>query len=195
MKLGYLWIAITIVLLAVFFWPKAASKVDDGFTAEARGDSFYKNMACTCIGFTASQNNCKSCAQYTDCYGIPLSCHYGCYAKLNETWRSVYCGSEGAADYPKDKASCEARNGTWEAIGLSPQEVCVLPTADAGTVCTDSSQCQGACVAELSQSDYDKLMRYHIPIPTSGKCTSTTSSVGCNAYVENGVVNGILCVD
>lgn len=196
MERNHILIIVAVLLLILFFWPKTNSREDDFFTAEIRGDSHYQNMACTCIGLTVSQNNCKSCTQYTDCYGVPVSCHFGCQGKINGTWQPTYCSNGTAVpSIPADNASCTAQGGTWGPIGLSPEYVCVLPTTDSGKTCFDSSECQGACVAELNSLEYEILSKYHIPIRTNGKCTSSTSGVGCNAYVENGLVTGVLCVD
>ncbi len=196
MKKAILLVVFAVVLLLVmFFWPKANSRVDDDFTASSAGKSYYENFGCTCVGFTVPQMNCRSCAQYVDCYGIPVSCVSGCRKEINGTWQGVYCSSGSVIVYPKDKESCEAHGGRWGPIGLSPAEVCVLPTKDAGKICWDSSQCEGACVATLSQDAYERLVTTHVPIFTAGTCTASNAGVGCNAYVENGVVSGILCID
>ncbi|MEK6852565.1 MAG: hypothetical protein AABX59_01670, partial [Nanoarchaeota archaeon] len=81
-----------------------------------------------------------------------------------------------------DKESCEAVGGDWGRIGLRLDEICNLPTSDAGKKCTDSDQCEGSCIGESEDS-------------TSGTCTAWTITVGCHAFVEDGKVRGILCVD
>lgn len=94
---------------------------------------------------------------------------------------------------PKDKESCEAQGGKWGNIGLSPEDVCNLPTSDAGKECSDSDECEGSCIAELSKRDWDKAV-YGV-VYTKGKCTAWKITVGCHAFVEDGKVEGILCVD
>jgi hypothetical protein len=54
-------LAVLLLLLAAFFWPKTGSVWDDDATANVAGTSFYKNMECSCIGFTALRNDCRSC--------------------------------------------------------------------------------------------------------------------------------------
>lgn len=199
----YIAFGIAIVLFVTFFWPKTNSIWDDGATATLAGKTYYKNMVCACIGFTALRNDCKSCTQHVDCYGVPVSCSFSCRQEANGTWRDVSCGdldsnlsnNSSNSSYPADKDSCESQGGQWGPVGLSPKEICVMPTTDAGKVCSDSRDCQSACVANLSVADYNNLVKYHIPIHTTGRCTAWKVGVGCNAYVENGVVNGILCVD
>ncbi len=96
---------------------------------------------------------------------------------------------------PKDKATCEAQGGRWGRIGLSPVESCNLPTSDAGTVCSDSSECESLCIADLSQADRDRLMRGKVTIETTGKCAPWRIVVGCIPRVEEGKVTGLLCID
>jgi len=94
----------------------------------------------------------------------------------------------------KDKSSCEALGGTWRRIGLSPRESCNLPTSDGGKECSDASECEGACIAELSGAELENAM-HGSAIRTKGKCTQWRITVGCQARVEDGVVHGMLCVD
>jgi len=93
-----------------------------------------------------------------------------------------------------DQDSCEALGGTWDRIGLSPRESCNLPTSDAGKPCSDDGECEGACIAELSDEQKDLAM-HGVPVETGGKCTSWRIMVGCQARVNDGLVRGILCVD
>lgn len=95
---------------------------------------------------------------------------------------------------PDTKASCEAAGGTWAAFGISPIEKCVLPASDAGKECSDSSECEGSCIAELSKEDNDKVSRGEA-VPAKGKCTSSKSVFGCFPIVTQGKVDGILCID
>jgi len=89
-SMNYLIYAVVAVLvLLAIFWPKTSSKSDDYFTV-ANGE-FIKNYDCQCIGFTAPQNNCLSCTQYTDCYGIPTSCQYSCKRLIGDMWQDEPC--------------------------------------------------------------------------------------------------------
>lgn len=94
---------------------------------------------------------------------------------------------------PTNKESCLATGGRWGRIGLSLNEVCNLPTFDAGKQCSNSNDCEGSCLAELSKEDWDKAAKGIVY--TKGKCTAWKITVGCQAFVENGKVEGILCVD
>jgi hypothetical protein len=92
---------------------------------------------------------------------------------------------------PTTKTECEAQNGEWKRIGLDLTESCNLKTGDGGSVCSDTADCQGDCIAELTgreQRDGDTII-------TTGKCAAWTRTTGCHAFVENGRVNGVICKD
>jgi len=94
---------------------------------------------------------------------------------------------------PTDKESCEVLGGKWGRIGLSLEEGCNLPPSDAGKECSDSDECEGSCIAELSEEEWENAI--HGVVYTKGKCTAWKITVGCRDFVENGKVEGILCVD
>ena len=94
---------------------------------------------------------------------------------------------------PFSKETCEAAGGVWGRVGLSLNEKCNLPTSDAGKECSSSSDCQGSCIAELSQEEWDRAAKGIVY--TNGKCSAWKIVVGCRAFVEGGKVEGILCID
>lgn len=99
-------------------------------------------------------------------------------------------------DIPKNEKDCIAQDGQWGKIGLYPEEVCNIPASDAGKICNDSGECQGSCIAALSEKEYNALRSERgKSIRTNGACSSWLIIVGCLPVVENGRVNGILCVD
>ena len=92
MNKKYLAIAIVIIILLLipFFYPKTNGIWDDSFTAHTRGQ--YKNMDCTCIGFTAMKPGLsRSATQIQLCYGIPTNCVYTCKKDINGTWQEIDC--------------------------------------------------------------------------------------------------------
>jgi len=95
---------------------------------------------------------------------------------------------------PKDEASCLALGGRWDRIGMNPRKQCNLPTADAGRVCSDSSDCEGTCLAGLTDSQMNDA-RAGKSIKITGACTPWRITVGCQARVQSGKVEGILCLD
>src|SRR5262245_7928961 len=55
--------------------------------------------------------------------------------------------------YPSTPSACADVGGLWGPAGLSRQLICTLVTHDAGQVCGDSGECEGACLVDL---DTDK---------------------------------------
>src|SRR5678815_476164 len=55
-----------------------------------------------------------------------------------------------AALDPRNVAACKARGGRTEPVCLAGVPACVIHHRDAGRSCTDSSQCRGKCVIDLS---------------------------------------------
>jgi hypothetical protein len=108
------------------------------------------------------------------------------------------CFSEKEADkiaeYPKDKESCEAANGVWGPIGLAPYDVCNVPTSDGGMICSDNSECEGYCFADLTPEMEDQLAQGK-SLVTLGQCSDWTQEIGCIAFVESGRVENMLCID
>ena len=94
---------------------------------------------------------------------------------------------------PKDRVSCEAAGGRWGRIGISPREACNLPASDGGADCSDGSECEGACLAELTPQQMESL-RKGGSVEAAGKCTPWRITVGCQARVEDGKAR-MLCVD
>ena len=88
---------------------------------------------------------------------------------------------------------CEAKGGQWGRIGLSPVLRCNLPTSDAGKECSDSDECEGVCMVELSTDDGARAKRGEI-IYANGKCSAWEITVGCHALVQDGIVV-LICID
>ena len=191
-------IGVAILILIAFFWPKANGWESYPAVAELQGQDHYENMVCACIGIALPADDCKSCVHNIDCFGISTSCSLECNKKVNGTWQKVSCTAVATnitAQFPTDQASCESVGGIWGVFDLTDTERCILPTSDAGKICTDSSQCEGPCIANITQEQYSALIETQVPISATGYCSSWMTSAGCNAYVEDGMVNGIFCVD
>ena len=192
----YILFAVVALILFAFFWPKESGWESYPAVAELQGQNHYESMVCSCIGIAIQANDCKSCVKYFDCYGISTSCSLDCNKKVDGTWQKISClVDKSNATISTDKESCESLGGNWGPIGLFPEEVCVLPTSDGGKICTDSSECEAKCAASLTEEQYNSLMTAYTLIQTTGFCTAWKTSVGCNAYVVNGTVSQVLCVD
>ena len=71
---------------------------------------------------------------------------------------------------PKTEAECITRGGSWTTLGLpmpDKPKTCDLKADDSGKACTDSVQCQGACLAP------------------SGAVTGAVATGSCSPYVAN----------
>ena len=116
--------------------------------------------------------------------------------KILSTFKFIGDNVRDVVNVPWDKKTCEIRGGKWGRLGLMIEERCNLPTLDSGKECLNQNECEGACIADLSQEEQDRIIYRKEIIETKGKCTSWILTVGsCDAYVENGKVDGILCVD
>jgi hypothetical protein len=85
--------------------------------------------------------------------------------------------------------ACLDRGGRWGSPGIPGNDraaTCDLPSPDAGSSCTDSSQCDGYCLHETA----DPLWHWF----RSGQCSPWHALAGCNGVVEEGTVIQ-LCVD
>ena len=82
---------------------------------------------------------------------------------------------------------CEDAGGRWMIVENSPyaQPTCNLPTSDAGQVCTDSSECESYCQAEIEAQTGSV---------GEGTCHDFMFSLtGCAQTVEAGIVQTTVC--
>jgi len=83
--------------------------------------------------------------------------------------------------------ACEAAGGTWTAIGLYPEKLCVCPTGQGGCPCDRASQCLGSCRAEM--------VKMWDCAGVKGSCAPASPHVGCYCWFDDdGDVDGI-CAD
>jgi len=92
------------------------------------------------------------------------------------------------AEHMVSEADCRAKGGVWEPICRRQQDACVIGFPDAGSPCTDSSQCRGGCYADLSAAVLPGE-------PAAGLCAANSNPCGCKALVESGRAGPMLCVD
>jgi len=86
-----------------------------------------------------------------------------------------------------NRSACEQAGGSWHAIGLSDDPICVCPTGQAGCSCDRSSDCLGACLAEMSTMWDCSDAR--------GTCSDVAPNVGCWCWFDDqGNASGI-CAD
>jgi len=85
-------IILAILILIIFFLPKSSTSADDDFTAEFRGELYYKNKICKCIGFDILSPiiHTNARAEYY-CFGLPLFCNETCREKIDDNWQDIQC--------------------------------------------------------------------------------------------------------
>lgn len=94
----------------------------------------------------------------------------------------------------RTELECTEQGGDWGFFGDTIVRRCNVKTADAGKACSDSETCQGDCVASLSVRDKETLSSGQA-LFMEGQCSAQTLSLGCNYFVRQGQVKGLLCVD
>jgi len=112
-----------------------------------------------------------------------------CAAPVTPTAEAGDGTATGTPDVPLHQmtaAQCQAVGGTIRPVCMSGNPSCVVRYADAGRVCRDGDDCQGACRAE----SLDRTTG-----PVTGRCQETSDPCGCFANVEDGRVDAALCVD
>src|SRR5947208_3148384 len=94
-------------------------------------------------------------------------------------------------DYPpaiiSSAGQCISLGGTWRRAGMRGEEICDVPTKDAGRDCRDSSECLSACVAPEKAHSGQRVV---------GKCYGSFLTLGtCLARVSGGVAQVPHCSD
>ena len=87
-----------------------------------------------------------------------------------------------------DAAACESSGGGVDVRGRLQAEMCVHPFADAGKQCSDSSQCEGKCIASASAAEGESDT-------AAGSCQADDRLFGCYAELEDGQRVRAICVD
>lgn len=86
-----------------------------------------------------------------------------------------------------DEASCRACNGEWGVHGIAEMESCNCRTCDGRKRCTDGADCQGMCIADVDNPEYE-LVEAGPPARgfLVGRCSDLVTVFGCNAHVDAG---------
>lgn len=102
------------------------------------------------------------------------------------------CGS--TFPVPQTQSDCDAAGGRWGPAGIFPTPICKVPTHDAGKPCGDIGECEGTCLAALTQPQRALVIKRQ-KLAIMGQCTAYFPVFGCMALVEKGYVSGITCRD
>lgn len=93
-----------------------------------------------------------------------------------------------AAPGEPSPAECAAKGGTIKLVGMMQTPACVIPSRDAGKICTDGDDCEGDCWASPDT-------RPGRDGKAQGYCQPNNMPFGCHAAVEDGVLQSALCAD
>ena len=94
---------------------------------------------------------------------------------------------------PKTKDECIKNGGTWKKLGPDPVETCNIKAADRGSICTDSSECEGWCQANATREQ----LRAGMSGKTwrgKGQCSVWRVELGCFGILKEGRVS-VICID
>jgi hypothetical protein len=86
---------------------------------------------------------------------------------------------------PEQRSECMAKGGDVELVSITA-EGCVVPTTDGGEACSDSSQCQGACIAPFAAKTGAVV---------AGTCATKIGEGGCINVLIHGKASGEACFD
>lgn len=136
-------------------------------------------------------DNCGACYSGAECQAA--SCQWQqsgeamwCTERPSDGYHPItFAGATATAD---ERAECESAGGIVRPGGLAQSEICEQHLPDAGQTCSSASNCLGRCV----------LLGSDIPprgTAATGTCEATDVVFGCITLVENGAVEGTLCVD
>ncbi len=100
---------------------------------------------------------------------------------------------------PVTREECVKEGGYWGTFGLMVTQECNRKTSDAGVNCMSSWDCEGYCIADISEDDRTLLEKEpgKHPLQRSGKCSSMNIGRGrCDPILkEGGVVDAVSCSD
>ncbi len=83
---------------------------------------------------------------------------------------------------------CQQKGGKLKKQGMAQCYSCSINYADGGKTCSDSSECEGAC---LNYGDFITAGKTN----QQGQCAKDNSPFGCYQKIEKGVAKHALCVD
>ena len=101
------------------------------------------------------------------------------------TWEKVQKDSEVAQI--KDPIICAQQGGTIKRVCRSGIQMCVVQFQDAGKSCTDSSECQGACMSVRNDARLGDSVK--------GACASSSEPCGLFLPLKGGKVAARMWAD
>ena len=99
------------------------------------------------------------------------------------------CGSQPVKKAELSSEACQAQGGTLRKVCKEGTPFCVKPFQDGGQGCTDSAECDGRCVIELtSRGGASQSAKLRV-----GVCERDNDPCGCRREVGEGMADNALC--
>lgn len=120
---------------------------------------------------------------------IFVSCLPSCSGAPSERSATPSVGQKTpVATAIKTPGECRSAGGEWagDEIGRGRLIGCLMPTADANTICLDSSECESACLYDPALDARDGKR---------GRCWRLNQYKGCGILVGRGNEQRVQCVD
>jgi len=95
---------------------------------------------------------------------------------------------------PKTKEECLQKGGVWKKLGPDPWETCNIKATDRGAVCTDNSECEGWCQANITRDQVREGMMGKLNIKGRGTCSVWRVELGCFGMLKEGKIS-VICID
>lgn len=86
----------------------------------------------------------------------------------------------------RTETTCQLNGGSWREFGTSGNKKCMFRTQDNGTICSDTSECEGACTWS-SQTKVLPPSRKYSAKKTTGVCSEWPVVPPCTGFVLGGV--------
>ncbi len=115
---------------------------------------------------------------------------------LPEIWEEYRKkGSDMKKKMEKDKENCESKGGKWAMYGLTTAPSCILKSSDKDKPCSDSSECEGICIADYTKEQMEFVLTAKPPfnLKVNGKCSEFMTMYGCQHIVQKGYVQYVTC--
>ena len=79
----------------------------------------------------------------------------------------------------KHESDCVSKKGKWISRDWGSSYFCILPTDDKDKECSDVAQCQGTCIAQLTEEQKKQLLPFRL-LKMKGQCSGWTFDNGCD---------------
>ena len=112
----------------------------------------------------------------------------------------VGCISHQRETMDAARHACMGHGGAWKRVCLAQEYRCVIPYPDAGQACSDSSECKGQCLIDLTDKCDPGSGCSHVKVPDAGSevrgmCQVDNDPCGSFVVVKKGHAQSIVHKD